>query len=190
VGEDFQHSVLDEWKLQTARMRFDDPPVERPTVLLCGAKAWPGSAQPDHTRHFPAATWVTTDLFGGDGVQIVGDLHSLHLVTGQRFDGVFCPAVLEHVERPWVAMYSMGQLLRPGGLLFVQTHQTFPLHGYPSDHFRFSTAAMRTMAHDAGLETLACDYDGPCTITPLGDAVWNELGKAYLNVCICARRPA
>jgi hypothetical protein len=32
--------------------------------------------------------------------------------------------------------------LKVGGLLFIQTHQAFPLHAYPYDYFRFSREAM------------------------------------------------
>ena len=35
--------------------------------------------------------------------------------------------------------------LKIGGRLFIQTHQTFHLHAYPSDYFRFSTEALAAM---------------------------------------------
>ena len=185
---DFQHSALDEWKLVLARLQYEDPPVEHPRVLLCGAKVWEGSVNPDHRAHLPRAEWHTTDIFEGPEVDIVGDLQRLHEVTPLRFHGILCPAVLEHVERPWCAMHSMGQLLLPGGVALVQTHHTFPLHGYPSDYFRFSTEALKTMAHDAGCETVVAHYEAPCTIHPLGEHVWNELGKSYLTVIILMRK--
>jgi SAM-dependent methyltransferase len=162
----------------------------RPSILLCGAKPWPGSFQTDHRKHCQRADWTTTDIESGDGVDIVGDLQSLHKTTDLRFDGIFCPAVLEHIERPWVAMYAMGQLLKPGGVLHIQTHQTFPLHGYPHDYYRFSVPALNSLCFDAGLHVLASGYDGPCTITPNGEcAVWNPLATSFLNVTICGIKP-
>lgn len=189
MSNDFQHSPLDEWKLQMSRMRFRDPPAENPVVLLCGAKVWDGTTQVDHKKHLQRGSWVTTDILPGPEVDIAGDLQRLHEITDRRFDGVFCPSVLEHIERPWTAMLAMGQLLRPGGVLFVQTHQTFPLHGFPDDYFRFSTKALEMLCHDAGLVTLSSGYEFPCTITPDADQCWNELCKSYLNVCVTARRP-
>ena len=176
---DFQHSPLDEWKLQMAQK-------PEPSALLCGAKKWDGSQDQDHRQHCDAAHWVTTDIAAGEGVDIVADLQSMWQTCEKRFDGIFCPAVLEHIERPWVAMYSMGQLLQPNGVLFIQTHQTFPLHGYPDDYYRFSTNALKSLCFDAGLTVLSAEYDGPCSITPLSCPVWNPLAKSFLNVSICA----
>jgi len=175
---------LDEWKLQLALM------PHRPQILLCGAKPWPMSCHLDHRKHCERADWITTDIESGEGVDMVHDLQTMWQETDQRFDAIFCPAVLEHIPRPWTAMHSMSQLLLPGGVLYIQTHQTFVLHGYPHDYFRFSREALELMATDSGLHPLMSGYDGPCTITPLPDVVWNPLAPSYLNVTICAKRPA
>lgn len=161
-----------------------------PKVLLCGAKRWPNSKDGNHSLHCQKAVWTGTDIFEGDGVDIVGDLQTLWQTCDLKFDGIFCPAVLEHIERPWTAVHSMAQLLKPGGVLYIQTHQTFPLHGYPSDFYRFSEPALRSLCFDSGLVTLAAGYDGPCTITPASCPVWNPVAESFLNVTICAIKPA
>lgn len=158
-----------------------------PTVLLTGAKEWADSFNPEHANHSPNATWIGTDIEAGKGVEIVADLQRIHEVTDRRFDAVFSPATLEHIERPWVAMHSMGQVLKPGGIFYLHTHQTFPIHGYPSDYFRFSTEALRTMCFDSGLDVVSCEYDSPCTITPSPSIpVWNTVAESFLNVTVCA----
>ena len=83
----------------------------------------------------------------------------------------------------------MAQMLQSGGVLYIQTHQTFPLHGYPHDYYRFSEQALRSLCRDSGLVTLAAGYDGPCTITPANCPVWNPVAEAFLNVTICATKP-
>ena len=180
---DFQDSPLDQWKLEMARHEHV------PSVLLCGTKVWPGSHNLDHRAHCRRAKWVTTDIEAGDEVDIVADLQTLWQTCEQRFDGVFCPAVLEHIERPWTALYSMSQVLKSGGALFIQTHQTFPLHGYPADFYRFSTGALESLCRDAGLEIVLSGYDAPCSITPAVPCVWNPLAKSFLNSSVCARKP-
>lgn len=163
--------------------------IREPDVLATGTKPWTGSAPEDHSVHAPHGKWLGTDIDGGVGVDIVGDLQQLHEITDKRFDAVFSPSTLEHIERPWTAMYAMSQLLKPGGLLFVQTHHTFPLHGYPHDYFRFSKEALETMAWDAGLHTLASGYEFPCSIRPPASVTrWNTAAPAFLNVCICAEK--
>lgn len=71
-----------------------------------------------------------------------------------RFDGVICLEVLEHVRRPWVAARELLRVLRPGGGLLV----TAPFlagphgkggrnqghHGYP-DLWRFTADGLRAL---------------------------------------------
>ena len=178
-------SILNTFQCKLADMQSSG--IAEPLVLLTGAKVWPGSVNPSYRNHVPYAKWMTTDIESGDGVDIVADLQRIHEATDLKFDAIFSPATLEHIERPWTAMYAMSQILKPGGVLFLHTHQTFPIHGYPSDYFRFSTSALRTLCFDAGLEVIACEYDSPCTITPSVDVpVWNNVAESFLNVCVCA----
>lgn len=173
---------LEAFKLKLAERQGQD----RQSVLLTGAKVWEGSVNPDHSQHYPSADWIGTDIEGGNGVDIVADLQRID-ECGRTFDAVFSPATLEHIERPWVAVIAMGRVLKPGGVLFIHTHQTFPLHGYPFDFFRFSTSALRTLCFDAGLEVVEAGYDNPCTIVPPSSvAVWNRHAESYLNVSVCA----
>lgn len=161
----------------------------KPSVLLTGAKPWEGSQHPDHSLKVPNAEWIGTDIEPGEGVDIVADLQRIHEVTDRRFDAVFSPATLEHIERPWVAIHAMREVLKPGGVLYLQTHQTFPLHGYPNDYFRFSIEALKTMCFDSRLEVVASGYDGPCVITPTpAIPVWNPAAESFLNVTVCAVR--
>ena len=156
------------------------------TVLLTGAKPWSGSVNPDYTTHCDSATWLRSDIEPDDSLDVVADLHLINEHVSE-LAGIYSPATLEHLQRPWVAMIAMAKALASGGALFVHTHQTFPLHGYPHDYYRFSTEAMRVMAADAGLEVIACEYDNPCSIVPNADvAVWNTIAESYLNVSMCA----
>lgn len=154
-------------------------------ILLTGAHVWEGSVNPDHAKHARHAQWITTDIEGSD-VDIRADLHVIDQHVGE-LDGIFSPATLEHIERPWVAMIAMGRALKPGGALFLHTHQTFPLHGYPHDYYRFSTEALKSLCFDAGLEVVSAGYDNACSIVPPASVeVWNDIAESYLNVNVCA----
>lgn len=180
-------TALDSWKLHVGTQHNALRP-DRPKLLACGTKIWPGSPPCGDYAHYPEAEWRGTDVEGGAGVDYVGDIHSLDRTCPDKFHGIFCQSVFEHLERPWVAMIALGRLLLPGGVLFVGTHQTYPLHGYPKDYWRFSGDALRTMAFDADLEVLAATYDHPCTIVPaIRLSGWNDIAKAFLNVSICAK---
>jgi hypothetical protein len=60
----------------------------------------------------------------------------------ERFDVIISCSTFEHLKYPAVAAHEVLKALKVGGVLFVQTHQSFPLHGYPFDYFRFSREAL------------------------------------------------
>lgn len=167
--------------------------IHAPKILATGAYESPRSQQPSlrYKAYVPNAEWVGTDISAGRNVDVVADLHRIDLdCIGlvRSFDGIYSESTLEHLERPWVAVIAMGKLLKRGGALFLMTHQTFPLHGYPDDFYRFSTRALETMVWDAGLKLVKSTYSYPCRIEPPPEALsnWNPMAEAYLNVCCCA----
>ena len=160
-----------------------------PEILWTGAKPWDGTPSHSYFANAPHGRWLGTDIEGGEGVDIVGDLHYLDTITDRRFQGIFSPSTLEHVARPWIAFKALANLLADGGCLYLHSHQTFPIHGYPSDYFRFTGEAMRVMAEDAGLEVIETGYDHPCQIHPPAGIVWNPSAPAFLNVTIVAVKP-
>jgi SAM-dependent methyltransferase len=95
-----------------------------------------------------------------------------------------------------VAAKEVARVLAPGGRFFVSTHQCYPIHGYPSDFFRFSKHALRLIFADAGLEVQACDYEHRCLIIPPHNVIpawrmpsWNREEAAYLLVNARGRKP-
>jgi len=161
-----------------------------PVLELGTAQSLPG--RPTHHRDwFPQARYVMADIAPGADVEIAADVHRLPFAAG-TFAAVVACSVWEHIERPWVATAEVARVLIRGGALYVQTHQSFPLHGYPNDFFRFSTDALEVLAGDAGLEVVATAYEFPARIMPpdvVFDRGWNDAAPAYLNVQLLARRP-
>ena len=55
---------------------------------------------------------------------------------------------------------QIARALRPRGVVFLTTHQTFKLHGYPFDYFRFSTRALEALFEPAlGVDVNASWYE-------------------------------
>ena len=161
-----------------------------PRVLELGTRAWNGN-MPIHYRetilkHCPSAKWTGVDMLAGDGVDVVADAHELSKsFPPNSFDTIYCEATLEHFRRPWIAAAEMAKVIRPGGLAWIESHQTFPIHGYPSDYFRFSDEAMKELfAADVGWNVIGTEYYRPAQILPLApvDGNWSYQAPAYLNV--------
>lgn len=153
-----------------------------------------------HSRAaFPNVTrenYVMADVLPGHDVDVVADLHRLPAQWAGRFDAFVAIAVFEHLARPWLAAKEMARVLAPGGVCYVATHQTFPLHGHPSDFFRFSKEALSLVVEDAGLRVLDVAYEHrarivtPEAIVPAQalDA-WNAAWPSYLIVHLFAQKP-
>ena len=140
--------------------------------------------------------YVRLDVAPGHDVDVVGNIHALPSEWGGRFNAFVAMAVWEHLERPWIAAHEVARVLAPGGKFLVVTHQTFPIHGYPSDFFRFSREALRLIFEDAGLIVEACDYKNRCLIAPMPPILppaliesWNREFPSYIHVGVAGRKP-
>lgn len=171
--------------------------LDNPDVVEVGTLRQEPDFPTHHTEWALHGSWLRADAYPGQDVDRVVDAHDLDELTflsgGRRwFDAYVACSVFEHLRRPWVAMQAAADVVRPGGLVYVQTHQTFPLHGYPSDYFRFSKEALAGIMEDAGLEIVHAGYLYRCTIVPPPEVTrWNTSRdvEAWLNVEALGRNP-
>lgn len=181
------------------RVFWDSVPIRQPKrVLEVGTRR----TVPDRATHshgmFPwvaGEDFVKLDIRPGIDVDVVGDLHSLPNEWTGKFDCFLASAVFEHLERPWIAAHEVARVLAPGGTFLVSTHQCYPIHGHPSDFFRFSKEALRLIFEDAGLIVDSCDYTERCMIVPSEHLIpyghldyWNKEFPSYVLVHAAGRK--
>lgn len=128
--------------------------LESPRVLELGTKRNTGPHARENTG-FSGKEWVPhakeyigTDKFPcefGD-VDIISDVHALSDTVGEeQFDIIISCSTFEHLKYPQLAAHEVMKALRVGGVFFVQTHLSFPLHAHPHDYYRFSTEALSSL---------------------------------------------
>lgn len=186
TGDFFRREMED----QLSSREKSTPPAYR--VLELATLRWEADKPTHHKEWLESSNvdWIMSDVEAGLDVDVVADAHDLVPFEDASFDALIACSLLEHVKRPWIVLQAMSRVLKPGGLLLVTTHQSFPIHGYPDDYFRFSDKAMTILAQDAGLTVVQTKHEFPCKIIPQVEIpVWNEAAEAYLNVELFAKKP-
>jgi SAM-dependent methyltransferase len=162
--------------------------ISSPKVLELGTLQWTPGVSTHHGDWLPHdSTHIKSDIEGGPDVDIVADAHKLSAFKDEEFDAFIAISVWEHLRHPWVAAAQAARVLKPGGLLYVATHHTFPVHGYPSDYGRWTDNGLEGLFDKPLWKNQMTSMSFPCTINP--DAKidnWNHLAPAYLNVDIFA----
>ena len=166
--------------------------LDAPSVLELGTLQSVQGRSTMHRDWVPnASEFLGTDIEAGPDVDIVADLHRLTDVVGEeRFDVILSASTFEHLKYPTLAAHELMKALAVGGQLFVQTHQSFPLHGYPSDYFRFSQDALASLfGTQMGFEVLATNYDFPARIFSRRVATTQHM-PAFLNTTLWGEKRA
>jgi SAM-dependent methyltransferase len=97
------------------------------------------------------ATLHTCDLNFGPGVDFEADVSAMPFDDGS-YDIVLNTQVLEHVKDPGKVCKELARVLKPGGLLFLTTPQSSPLHNLPWNFFNFTNLGLGLLMDAAGLE--------------------------------------
>ena len=114
----------------------------KPTVVEIGSRARSGNVVRDVVG--PEARYIGIDIMAGPNVDIVCDAHRLsEAIPVASADAIFSISVFEHLLMPWKVAIEINRVLKPGGLVLVMTHQSFPMHDTPWDYWRFSDQAWR-----------------------------------------------
>jgi Methyltransferase domain len=166
--------------------------LHAPRVLELGTKQAVAGVSTMHRDWVPhAAEFLGTDIVGGEDVDVVADVHVLSEVVGaERFDVILSASTFEHLKYPTLAAHELMRALKVGGVLFVQTHQSFPLHGYPNDYFRFSQDALASLfGTEMGFEVVATNYDFPVRLVSRRDPVGQRM-PAFLNTTLWGEKRA
>lgn len=164
-----------------------------PRILEVGSRARSGNI---YREWLPVgATYVGCDILPGDNVDVVGDAHNLSsLVPVDHFDAIFSQSTMEHLAMPWIVAAEMNRVLRPGGVVYVASHQCWPVHEAPWDFYRFSEYSWATLFNRySGFEIVevAAGERGKVVADVLHPATSGlELQPAFLSSAVLAHKIA
>lgn len=75
------------------------------------------------------------------------DIQDLSAYATDSYDVIVLDEILEHVERPWVAVDQLKRLLRPGGCLITSSPFMIAVHKVPMDYWRFTRDGLEVLLH-------------------------------------------
>ena len=118
------------------RLELREPIVEFGSMQV--EEEQPGDLRPLFAgRHF-----IGTDFREGKGVDRTEDLRKLTFADGEVGTAV-CLDTLEHVADPIAAGRELTRVVSPnGGICLISSVMLMPIHGYPSDYWRFTPEAL------------------------------------------------
>ena len=136
-------------------------------IVELGTKRWVESAPPTHHKEdfrnsgIDVSNYVLTDYIDGIDVDVNVDIHTFTKVFPEEsIDVIYSGSTYEHIKYPWIASYELMKSLKIGGIIFIVTHQTFPLHAYPGDYYRFSRKALESLyPAEMGMKVINSWYD-------------------------------
>jgi len=112
--------------------------------------------------------YTGVDIVDGENVDVVTDLHVLSKTIKTQYDFAFSVSVFEHLLMPWVVAVELNKVLSVGGVAYIQSHPTWPLHDEPWDFFRFSKDAWHGIFNAlTGFEILDSAYGLEANIVPV-----------------------
>lgn len=127
---------------------------------------------------FSVANHVGFDIYPGENVDIVGDVHRLsdYFEKERKFDLIFSSAVFEHLAIPWIASQQMVKMLKIGGHVFVETHYSFSAHELPWHFFQFSNKALNILfPREMGIKVVYSGVSNPI------EGYFTDMASPYLR---------
>ena len=99
--------------------------------LIIGDTLNGDGSNPTLFNMLPKGTTALAPDFPGVDIQNMG-------YADNSFDYVLADQVIEHVRKPWVGVDEVYRVLKPSGLTILTSTLLFPVHGVPTDYFRFT----------------------------------------------------
>jgi SAM-dependent methyltransferase len=163
-----------------------------PRILELGAKRSIADRSTVHKDWVPhSAEFLGSDIEPAEDVDVLADVHRLsEFVGAESFDAIISCSSFEHFKYPHLAAHEIMKTLKVGGALFIQTHQSYPLHSSPFDYFRFSREAMAGLfGTKMGFNVIGTDYEFPVRLRAK-EAPDIAFMPAYINVRLFGEKTA
>jgi SAM-dependent methyltransferase len=128
------------------------PEYARGTLLDVGCGKMPYYALYErYVERVIGTDWLQS-LHGAAFVDFACDLNSALPLEDASIDTAVVADVMEHLYNPQTLLAELFRVLRPGGVVLINTPFMYPVHEAPYDFYRYTPFAMRRFARDTGFD--------------------------------------
>jgi len=153
------------------------------------------SYRPNWLRPFlNNANYIGFDIRQGANVDVVGDAHQLSsYFNPDTFDCIVSCATFEHLRCPWLVAEEISKVLKPNGIVCIETHFSYNAHERPWNYFQFSDEALKVLFNlDLGFEVIDYGLDLPLRARFSSDCPeylrFKEVGNMFTHSYLVARK--
>jgi SAM-dependent methyltransferase len=111
-----------------------------------------GAGRGDFADLFEGRNYLALDVYPYPEVDIVCDLTQVNPFRPQSFDAILLMNVMEHVYDTRALLGSLGEMLKPGGVILVAIPFLVKIHQAPIDFVRYTHYALQRLAQSTGLQ--------------------------------------
>lgn len=129
------------WLLNQCLAKNSDVFTRNSVVLDVGGKKEIGSKG----YHYPlqsVGAWMYLNIDATSNPDVLADATDIPLEDAS-VDVVVCTEVLEHLATPALCIEEIWRVLKPGGVFIGSAPFVFPVHGDPSDYYRYTESGLR-----------------------------------------------
>ena len=148
--------------LEFGKRNLNISDIKDKSILEVGSYNVNGSLR-DMVKELGCKSYIGIDIQPGDYVDQVCKAENILSVFGiEKFDVLICTEAIEHIEDWQLVIHNFKQIVIPGGILLVTTRSKgFPLHGYPSDYWRYEVEDFKEIFADCEIKCLESDPQEP-----------------------------
>jgi SAM-dependent methyltransferase len=131
------------------------------------------------------ADWPSS-LHANDHLDVTCDLTKPLPFADAEFDTVLFSDVLEHLPDPELAMAEISRILRPGGVLLLNTPFLYWIHEAPHDYYRHTRFSLERLVAGAGMSLQTLVQLGGAMET-LADMIGKVLPRLHADGAVWGR---